>query len=89
MKKEGRILSDDWGRYDYGSLLVEPRGMDAQELRDGFDRAYKKFYELGAIAKRMLRVPPRNPVEHAAYLVANLKTWSFLRKNPSAWGTIS
>jgi radical SAM superfamily enzyme YgiQ (UPF0313 family) len=89
MKAEGRILSDDWGRYDYGSLLVSPKGMTSSELRDGFDHAYKKFYELRTIAKRMLPVPKANRIEHAAYVVANLKTWSFLRKTPSAWGTIS
>lgn len=89
MRAAGRILDDDWGRYDYGSLLVAPRGMSEGELRDGFDRAYKRFYGLRSIARRMLRLPRRNPVEHAAYLVANLKTWQFLKKNPSAWGTIS
>ncbi len=89
MREKGRILDDDWARYDYGSLLVEPDGMTPAELRDGFDRAYKRFYGLPSIAKRMLRVPRRNPVAHAAYLVANLKTWRFLQKNPSAWGTIS
>jgi radical SAM superfamily enzyme YgiQ (UPF0313 family) len=89
MTAQGRILDDDWGGYDYGSLLVEPRGMTPDDLRSGFDRAYKRFYGLPSIAKRMLRVPKANPIEHAAYLVANLKTWRFLQKNPSAWGTIS
>lgn len=89
MKAQGRILSPDWGRYDYGSLLIEPRSMSAEELRAGFDRAYKKFYSLRAIARRMGSAPKRNPIEHAAYVVANLKTWRFLQKNPSAWGTIS
>ena len=89
MDKAGRILEKDWGRYDYGSLLVTPMGMDGTTLREGFDRTYKSFYTLPSIAKRMLRVPRKNPVEHMAYLVANLKTWQFLRKNPSAWGTIS
>lgn len=89
MSAKGRILDDNWGRYDYGSLLVQPTGMTESDLRDGFDRAYKRFYGLPSIARRMLRLPKKNPVEHAAYLVANLKTWQFLRKNPSAWGTIS
>jgi radical SAM superfamily enzyme YgiQ (UPF0313 family) len=89
MTAAGRIREHDWARYDYGSLLVEPRGMSEHELRGGFDRAYKRFYGLSSIARRMLRVPKKNPVEHAAYLVANLKTWHFLKKNPSAWGTIS
>ncbi|WP_394848198.1 B12-binding domain-containing radical SAM protein [Pendulispora brunnea] len=89
MRQAGRILNEDWGRYDYGSLLVQPTGMDARTLRSGFDRTYKHFYGLPAIAKRMLALPRRNRREHAAYLVANLKTWHFLKKNPSAWGTIS
>jgi radical SAM superfamily enzyme YgiQ (UPF0313 family) len=89
MSRAGRILDDDWAGYDYGSLLIQPDGMTGAELRDGFDRAYKRFYGLPSIAKRMLRLPKRNPVEHAAYLVANLKTWRFLKQNPSAWGTIS
>jgi radical SAM superfamily enzyme YgiQ (UPF0313 family) len=89
MTAQGRILSTDWGRYDYGSLLVRPESMTGHELRDGFDRTYKEFYTLKAIAKRMLPFPKTNRVEHAAYVVANLKTWGFLRKNPSAWGTIS
>ncbi len=89
MKAQGRITTDDWGRYDYGSLLVQPEGMTPEALREGFDRTYKAFYGLGAIARRMLPFPRTNRVEHAAYIVANLKTWSFLRKQPSAWGTIS
>jgi radical SAM superfamily enzyme YgiQ (UPF0313 family) len=89
MMAEGRILSGDWGRYDYGSLLISPKGMTSTELREGFDHAYKRFYDLKTIAKRMLPVPKSNRIEHAAYVVANLKTWSFLRKTPSAWGTIS
>jgi radical SAM superfamily enzyme YgiQ (UPF0313 family) len=89
MRAEGRILTDDWSRYDYGSLLVRPKSMSAGELRGGFDRAYKRFYSLRSIARRMLPPPRKNPVEHAAYVVANLKTWGFLRRNPTAWGTIS
>ena len=89
MKAAGRINSDDWGRYDYGSLLIEPTGMTGTALRQGFDTAYKEFYSLRQIAHRMGRLPHRNRREHAAYLVANLKTWHFLKKQPSAWGTIS
>lgn len=89
MKTKGRLREFDWGRYDYGSLLLEPQGMSADELRLGFDESYRRIYSLRGIAKRMLRVPRRNPIEHGAYVVANLKTWRFLKKNPSAWGTIS
>jgi radical SAM superfamily enzyme YgiQ (UPF0313 family) len=89
MAAAGRLLSEDWRRYDYGSLLVEPRGMPQSELRAGFDHAYKRFYGLREIARRMFPPPGKNRLEHAAYVIANLKTWQFLKKHPSAWGTIS
>jgi radical SAM superfamily enzyme YgiQ (UPF0313 family) len=89
MRLAGRITTLDWGRYDYGSLLVRPTSMREDDLVSGFDRAYQSFYTLGSIARRMLPMPGKNPIEHAAYVVANLKTWRFLKKNPHAWGTIS
>ena len=89
MRESGRILDEDWGHYDYASILVEPRDMTTGELRAGFDQAYREFYSLPSIAERMLPPPRRNWKEHAAYLIANLKTHLFLRRHPSAWGTIS
>jgi radical SAM superfamily enzyme YgiQ (UPF0313 family) len=89
MRASGRIRDEDWGHYDYASILVEPRDMTVGELRAGFDDAYREFYSLRSIADRMLPPPRRNWKEHAAYLVANFKTHLFLRRHPSAWGTIS
>lgn len=89
MKDAGRLRDDDWSHYDYGSLLVEPSGMSPDQLRTGFDEAYRRFYSLGSIARRMLPPPPRNWGRHAGYVVANLKSHLFLRRTPAAWGTIS
>lgn len=89
MQKAGRIVDDDWAHYDYGSILLSPKGMTADELRAGFDATYREFYSLSSIARRMLPVPRANRAEHAAYVLANLKTHHYLRKNPSAWGTLS
>jgi radical SAM superfamily enzyme YgiQ (UPF0313 family) len=89
MRESGRLLDEDWSSYDYASLLVEPTGMSAAELRQGFDEAYRGFYSLSSIARRMLPPPPRNWGRHAGYVVANLKSHFFLRRNPVAWGTIS
>jgi radical SAM superfamily enzyme YgiQ (UPF0313 family) len=89
MATEGRLLDDDWAHYDYGSILVEPTGMTHEELRGGFDEAYRRFYSLGSIARRMLPPPRHNLAQHAAGVIANVKTHVFLRRNPSAWGTIS
>lgn len=89
MVESGRLRDEDWSHYDYGSLLVEPTGMSPDELRRGFDDAYRGFYSLSSIARRMLPPPPRNWGRHAAYVVANLKSHMFLRRTPEAWGTIS
>jgi radical SAM superfamily enzyme YgiQ (UPF0313 family) len=89
MVETGRLKDQDWSHYDYGSLLVEPTGMSPEQLRNGFDEAYRRFYSLGSIAQRMLPPPSRNWSRHAGYLVANLKSHLFLRRHPVAWGTIS
>lgn len=89
MLQSGRLRDEDWSHYDYGSLLVEPTGMSSEQLRAGFDDAYRRFYSLGSIARRMLPPPPRNWSRHAGYVVANLKSHMFLRRTPEAWGTIS
>ncbi len=89
MKAAGRILDENWSHYDYGSLLVEPVGMSQDTLRAGFDDTYRAFYSLGSIAQRMLPFPGTHRAEHAAYILANLKTHFYLREHPSAWGTLS
>ncbi len=89
MRSQGRIRDDDWAHYDYGSLLLSPTGMSDDTLRAGFDDTYRSFYSLESIARRMLPLPRRNWAEHAAYVLANVKTHLYLRNNPSAWGTIS
>ena len=89
LQAQGRILSHDLRRYDYGSPLVSPLQMTADEMMDGFKHVYSKFYSLGAIARRLLPPPRHNWLETAAYAVANYKVNRYLRRNPDAWGTIS
>jgi radical SAM superfamily enzyme YgiQ (UPF0313 family) len=86
---QGRILSRDLRRYDYGSPLVQPLRMSAEQMMAGFKDVYTRFYSLGAIARRLVPPPAGNYLETAAYAVANLKVNRFLRRNPEAWGTIS
>ncbi len=89
MVQADRILVDDWGRYDYGSPLVRPAQMSADEMMDGFKYVYEGFYSTGAIAKRLFPPPSGSYLETLAYLVANLKVNRYLRANPTAWATIS
>ncbi|MGD9765702.1 MAG: radical SAM protein [Candidatus Binatia bacterium] len=89
MLAAGRITTDDWGRYDYGSALVQPAHMTADQMMAGFKAVYSGFYSVPAIIKRLFPPPPGNPLETLAYLVANLKVNRYLRARPDAWATIS
>jgi radical SAM superfamily enzyme YgiQ (UPF0313 family) len=86
---QGRILTDDLSRYDYGSPLVQPLGMSTDEMMDGFTDVYRRFYSVPSIARRLLPPPRGQWLETAAYAVANFKVNRYLRRNPDAWGTIS
>jgi radical SAM superfamily enzyme YgiQ (UPF0313 family) len=89
MAAAGRILVDDWGRYDYGSPLIRPAQMTTDEMMAGFKYVYSGFYSARAIARRLFPPPKGNTFETLAYLVANLKVNRFLRVNENAWATIS
>lgn len=89
MKSAGRILESDWGKYDYGSAIVQPTNMTSEEMLDGFQQVYRGFYSVPAILKRLVPPGGRRPLETAAYLVANMKVNRYLQSHPDAWGTIS
>jgi hypothetical protein len=89
MTAAGRILDGDWGHYDYGSPIVQPRHMSADEMLEGFRHVYSGFYSVRSMLRRFLPPPRRNLLETLAMLVANAKVTGYLRRNPAAWGTIS
>jgi radical SAM superfamily enzyme YgiQ (UPF0313 family) len=89
MMRAGRVLVDDWGRYDYGSSLIRPARMTGEEMMDGFRYVYEGFYSARAIAKRLFPPPAGSYLETVAYLVANLKVNRYLRTHENAWATIS
>src|SRR2546430_16833564 len=49
MHAAGRMLHDDWDRYDTRQVVFEPRGMTAAQLEAGYRRAYRDFYRWGAL----------------------------------------
>jgi radical SAM superfamily enzyme YgiQ (UPF0313 family) len=89
MAAQDRILISDWRRYDYGSPLIRPAHMTAEQMMEGFRYVYEGFYSARAIAKRLFPPPTGSYLETAAYLVANLKVNRFLRSHENAWATIS
>jgi radical SAM superfamily enzyme YgiQ (UPF0313 family) len=89
MQAAGRISDQDWGHYDYGSPVVQPTGMTADQMIDGFRYVYSGFYSVRSMLKRFVPPPRKNFLETLAMVVSNAKVHSYLRRNPTAWGTIS
>ncbi len=54
LKREGRILSDDWGLYDGQHVVYQPATMTPQELARRTEWAWKKTYSLRSITKRLI-----------------------------------
>ena len=68
MEAEGRIRTRNWDLYDTRHVVYETRGMSAAQLKDGYDWAYRKFYEWGSIARASSNhVTLKHRVKHFAY----------------------
>jgi radical SAM superfamily enzyme YgiQ (UPF0313 family) len=48
---EGRLLHDDWDRYDTRHTVFRPAQMSAEALEQGYWRAYRNFYRWRSIAR--------------------------------------
>lgn len=51
MEQEGRILSHDWSKYDTRTVVYKTVALSAEELKQGYDWAYKEFYSWNNILK--------------------------------------
>jgi radical SAM superfamily enzyme YgiQ (UPF0313 family) len=68
MAAQGRMLHDDWDRYDTRQVVFRPRGMTAVELENGYWRAYRDFYRWSAIWRGAGGKPVlRDRLRHLAY----------------------
>ncbi len=48
---EGRITVHDWDRYDTRHVVFRPAKLTAEQLKRGYDRAYRDFYSWTNIAR--------------------------------------
>jgi radical SAM superfamily enzyme YgiQ (UPF0313 family) len=67
MKKENRIVSFDWTKYDQGHVVYRPAQMSGDELRVGQGRAYETFYSWPSIAGRFPLSGPRHRTQWLIY----------------------
>ncbi len=53
LKEEGRILTEDWSKYDMATVVFRPRRMTREELQEGFWKVNRSFYCIPSIFKRL------------------------------------
>ncbi|MBR3514482.1 MAG: B12-binding domain-containing radical SAM protein [Bacteroidaceae bacterium] len=51
MEREGRITSRDWSRYDTRTVVYKTRSLTPEQLKEGYDWAYREFYAWRNILK--------------------------------------
>ena len=51
MEREGRITSYDWSRYDTRTVVYKTVGLTPEQLKEGYDWAYREFYAWSNIFK--------------------------------------
>lgn len=54
LKSERRILTENWDRYNTREVVHRPSNMSAEELKAGYDEAYRTFYRWRSILRSSL-----------------------------------
>jgi len=59
MKKEKRILTEDWSKYNCQNVVFQPKKMSVKELQEGLEWAWKEVYSTKNIIKRITKSKTR------------------------------
>lgn len=84
MVKEDRILTRNWDLYDTRNVVYKTKKLSAEELKDGYDLAYREFYSWTNIVKASLNHDlTRHKLKHFFYAGGWKKfepLWNFIIK---------
>jgi len=56
LKKEGRILTDQWALYDMEHVTFVPQGMSPERLQEGFEWLNSSFLSWSSIFQRLFKI---------------------------------
>ncbi|MBI4676868.1 MAG: B12-binding domain-containing radical SAM protein [Elusimicrobia bacterium] len=56
LKREGRLLHEDWGLYNSGNVVFRPKRMSQARLARGVNWAWQEYYREQSQAERMFRI---------------------------------
>lgn len=54
LKSEGRILTDEWSKYDTKKVVISPKNLTPERLQQGFEDIRKITYSVSSIVSRSL-----------------------------------
>jgi radical SAM superfamily enzyme YgiQ (UPF0313 family) len=84
MKEQGRILHQNWDQYDTRQVVYKTIGLSAEELKKGYDWAYRSFYSWGNVWKASLQHENlKHKIKHFTYAGGWKKfepLWNFIIK---------
>ena len=84
MQNQSRILTYNWDLYDTRNVVYKTTNLTAEELKNGYDWAYKHFYSWTNIFKSSLNhESPKHMLKHFFYSGGWKKfesVWNFLIK---------
>lgn len=85
MEATGRILHRQWDLYDTREVVYVTKGMSAEQLKKGYDWAYKSFYSWRNIAKAsVVHESYKHQAKHFFYTAGWKKfepLWNFMIKH--------
>lgn len=84
MEQQGRILHKQWNLYDTRHVVYKTAGLNEDELKNGYDWAYRSFYSWQNIAAASLQHKNlKHAIKHFAYAGGWKKfepLWNFMIK---------
>lgn len=84
MKEQGRLLHNDWNRYDTRQVVYKTAGLSAAQLKEGYDWAYRSFYSWRNIWKASWQHEQfKHTIKHFSYAGGWKKfepLWNFMIK---------
>lgn len=74
MKRDGRLLHEDWDLYDTAHVVFRPKHMSPEQLADGYAGSYERLFSHASIWRR-------RPVDSAAVLPYLAMSYLYKRSN--------
>lgn len=92
MEQQGRILTRNWDLYDTRNVVYQTKNLTAEELKKGYDWAYKEFYSWPNILKASLSHDSnKHKLKHFFYSGGWKKfepVWNFMIKTKNLNGML-